>query len=48
MVHAQHPDVDERKGVVEEIAAFHRAGASVIVTYHAREIIEQGWLGVQA
>ena len=49
MVHAQHPDVDERKGVVEEIMhAFHRAGASVIVTYHAREIVEQGWLGVQA
>ena len=49
MVHAQHPDVDERKGVVEEIMhAFHRAGASVIVTYHAREIVEQGWLGVLA
>lgn len=49
MVHAQHPDADERKAVVEEIMhAFQRAGASVIVTYHAREIFERGWLGVQA
>ena len=45
MVHAQHPDVDERKGVVEEIMhAFHRAGASVIVTYHAGKLSNKdGW-----
>ena len=48
MVHAQHHDADERKAVVEEIMhAFQRAGASVIVTYHAREIFERGWLGVK-
>ena len=48
MVHAQHPDVDERRGVVEEIMhGFRRAGARVIVTYHAREIAKEGWLGVR-
>ena len=48
MVHAQHSDVDERRGVVEELMhGFRRAGASVIVTYHAREIANEGWLGVR-
>jgi delta-aminolevulinic acid dehydratase/porphobilinogen synthase len=49
MVHAQHPNKDGRRAVVEEIMhGFRRAGADVIVTYHAREIFTEGWLGVQA
>ena len=49
MVHAQHPNQNGRRAVVEEIMhGFRRAGADVIVTYHAREIFTEGWLGVQA
>ena len=49
MVHAQPPEADERRAVVAEIMhAFRRAGADVIVTYHAREIVAGGWLGVEA
>ena len=48
MVHAQHPDQDGRRAVVEEIMhGFRRAGADVIVTYHAREIFTEGWLGAR-
>ncbi len=36
--------VDEQKIVMENMCAFARAGASVIITYHARDIVEKGWL----
>lgn len=49
MVHAQHPNLDGRRAVVEEIMhGFRRAGADVVVTYHAREIYTEGWLGARA
>jgi porphobilinogen synthase len=36
--------VDEQKIVMENMCAFARAGASIIITYHARDIVEKGWL----
>jgi porphobilinogen synthase len=36
--------VDEQKIVMENMTAFSRAGADVIITYHARDIVEKGWL----
>lgn len=37
--------IDEQKVVMENMYAFTRAGANIIITYHAREILEKGWLG---
>lgn len=36
--------IDEQKVVMENMYAFTRAGASIIITYHAREILENNWL----
>jgi porphobilinogen synthase len=36
--------VDEQKIVMENMYAFARAGADIIITYHARDILERGWL----
>ncbi|HYK76033.1 MAG TPA: porphobilinogen synthase [Daejeonella sp.] len=36
--------VDEQKVVMENMYAFARAGAGIIITYHAREILEKGWM----
>jgi porphobilinogen synthase len=36
--------VDEQKIVMENMTAFTRAGADIIITYHARDIVEKGWL----
>ena len=36
--------IDEQKVIMENMYAFARAGANVIITYHAREIMEKGWL----
>lgn len=36
--------IDEQKVVMENMYAFSRAGANIIITYHAREILEQGWI----
>jgi len=36
--------VDEEKIVMENMYAFARAGASIIITYHARDIVEKNWL----
>lgn len=36
--------LDEEKIVMENMHAFARAGAGIIITYHTREIFEQGWL----
>lgn len=36
--------IDEQKVIMENIYAFSRAGANIIITYHAREILENGWM----
>lgn len=41
---AQNGWVDEQKVVMENMYAFARAGAGIIITYHAREILEKGWI----
>jgi porphobilinogen synthase len=41
---AKHGLIDEQKIVMENMYAFARAGASIIITYHTRDILEKGWL----
>jgi len=41
---AQKGWIDEQKVVMENMYAFSRAGASIIITYHAREILEKNWM----
>ena len=36
--------IDEEKVVMETMHAFARAGASIITTYHIRDIVEKNWL----
>ncbi len=36
--------IDEHKIVMETMHAFARAGASIITTYHVKDILEQGWM----
>ncbi|MET3113914.1 porphobilinogen synthase [Pedobacter sp. CG_S7] len=36
--------IDEEKVVMETMHAFARAGASIITTYHIRDILEKNWL----
>jgi porphobilinogen synthase len=36
--------IDEQKVIMENMYAFSRAGANIIITYHAREILERGWM----
>jgi len=36
--------IDEQKVVMETMYAFARAGASVITTYHIKDIVENNWL----
>lgn len=36
--------IDERQVVVENMYAFTRAGADIIITYHARDLLEKQWL----
>ena len=36
--------IDEQKIVMENMYAFRRAGAGIIISYHAREILEKGWI----
>lgn len=36
--------VDERQMTMENLHAFARAGADLIITYHAREVLERKWL----
>lgn len=36
--------VDERQLTMENLHAFVRAGADLIITYHGREVLEQRWL----
>ncbi len=41
---AQKGWIDEQKVVMETMHAFARAGASIITTYHIRDIVEQKWM----
>ncbi|MBI3511174.1 MAG: porphobilinogen synthase [Bacteroidetes bacterium] len=36
--------IDEQKTVMENMTAFARAGADIIITYHARDIVEKEWI----
>jgi porphobilinogen synthase len=36
--------LDEQKIVTENMYAFARAGATIIITYHTRDIFENHWL----
>jgi porphobilinogen synthase len=36
--------VDEQKIVMENMFAFARAGSNIIITYHAKDILEKKWL----
>lgn len=36
--------IDEQRVTMENMYAFARAGANIIITYHIREILEKGWM----
>ncbi len=36
--------LDEERAIMEALLGFRRAGASAILTYHAKEVLEKGWL----
>ncbi len=36
--------IDEQKIVMENMYAFARAGANIIITYHTKDIFEKKWL----
>jgi porphobilinogen synthase len=36
--------IDERAVVLETLGAMVRAGADLVITYHAREALEKGWI----
>jgi porphobilinogen synthase len=36
--------IDEQKIVMENMYAFARAGANLIITYHTKDILEKGWI----
>lgn len=42
---AREKMVEERMLVLENLTAITRAGASIILTYHLRDILKGGWLG---
>lgn len=37
--------IDEAKLVMENMYAFARAGSDIIITYHAKDILQNGWMG---
>ena len=41
---AQNGWIDEEKVVMENMHAFARAGATIIISYHTKDIFENGWL----
>jgi porphobilinogen synthase len=41
---AERGGVDERAVVSEILHSIARAGADLILSYHAREALEKGWL----
>ncbi|KGE14070.1 porphobilinogen synthase [Sphingobacterium deserti] len=36
--------LNEERSIMETLLSFRRAGASSILTYHAKEVLEKGWL----
>jgi porphobilinogen synthase len=36
--------IDERVVTMENLHAFRRAGADIVITYHARQALAEGWL----
>lgn len=36
--------INEEQIVIENMYAFARAGADIIITYHARDLVEKGWI----
>lgn len=36
--------LDERRSIMEVLLSIRRAGATTILTYHAKEVLEKGWL----
>jgi porphobilinogen synthase len=36
--------LEERRGIMEILGSIRRAGATSILTYHAKEVLEKGWL----
>jgi len=36
--------INEEQVVVENMYAFARSGADIIITYHARDLVEKGWM----
>lgn len=36
--------LDEERAIMETLMSFRRAGATAILTYHAKEVLEKGWL----
>ena len=36
--------VDEASLVIENLVAMRRAGADLLITYHAREALKEGWI----
>lgn len=36
--------LDEERAIMEALLGFRRAGASAILTYHAKEVLKNGWL----
>ncbi len=36
--------LDAEKAIMETLISFRRAGATAILTYHAKEVLENGWL----
>lgn len=41
---AKNQLIDERTVVLENLTAMRRAGADIIITYHARDVLGGGWL----
>lgn len=41
---AEHKLIDERALVMENMHAFARAGADIIISYHTKDIFQNGWL----
>ncbi len=37
--------LNEERAIMETLLSFRRAGATAILTYHAKEVLEKGWLG---
>jgi len=41
---AQNGWLNEERAIMETLLSFRRAGATSILTYHAKEVLEKGWL----